>query len=348
MNLINSKIYKAVFSFSILLCLLIASSVHASEVTLIYSDTPPGGDQYYTASIACSNLDGNPGDELVLTDDFGAFQVLSWDDVNLKFIERWVSDPVFEIHRIKNIYLPPVFGKDNAFLVFLDTVNDLHIFQWMEYIVSDVGVIHFDSAPGSIWVKDFTAGEFSSELTGWEVITLRTDSILFDGISFTYGIINTGHFKPELRQRSAAVILNIEEESHLEIIHCMDDKTQGLLLVSDNPTSEGFYSIQKTYPPFDKYKEFKLQADDIEKIGWTGQIDNSEISYLTYLIRQDDSDSKICFFRLDDNPATVFYVAVPSNTSKWVLGDIDSDGTRELIVLDFHGIISVYDLSDSH
>lgn len=349
MNLKTPKPKKTIISVSIFLYLLISSTGYASpEITLIYSDNPPGGDSYYTASIACSNLDGKPGDEIVLTDDYGAFQILSWDDVNRNFIEKWVSDPEFEIHRINNIHLPPTTENKNSFLIFQDTFKNLHIFQWMEYIVSDIGIIHFDSTPGSKCVKDFTVGEFESNLIGWEIVTLRTDSLTFDDITFSYGIVTTGYFKPDLRQHSAVVILNIDEESHLEIAHNIDDKMQGLLIISDNPSPDGFYLIQLTYPPFDKYMRIKLPSDDVEKIGWCGQIDNSGISYLTCFIRSDESESKICFFSLDDNPSMKFEIPVPSNTSKWILGDIDNDETCELVVLDFHGKLSVYDLIATH
>ena len=326
---------------------MMVSAINASENVLLYSDTPPGGDQYYTANIASSNLDGLPGDEIVLTDDFGAFQILSWDDENREFIERWVSDPEFELHRIKNIYLPPVSENNNAFLIFQDTFSNLHIFQWMEYMVSDIGIIHFNNAPGSELVKDFTIGEFASELTGWEIVTLRTDSLTFDKASFSYGIITTGNFQPELRQHSAVVLLNIDEESHLEIVNYLDDQMQGLLNITDKASTEGYYRIRKTYPPFDKYEEFVLPSENIEKIGWAGQIEKSGDSYLTYFTRQDDSKGQICFFILGDTPETAFEISVPSNTSKWTLGDINNNGIRELIVLDFHGIISVYNLIDA-
>jgi len=342
-----SGMAKIVLMSIIAIFMLPVSVIHAADVSLIYCDTPPAGEQYYTACIACSNLDGNPGDELVLSDDYGAYQILSWDSINMEFIEKWVSNPEFEIHRVIKIFLPPVSSNESAFLVFLDTLDDLHLFQWMEYMVSDVGVIHFNSTPGNEWVKDFTAGEFSSKLSGWEMITLRCGSIAFDGISFTYGILNTGNFTPELRQHAAAILFNIEKESHLEIDHYMGDKPQGLLIVSDNPASDGHYRIHKTYPPFNKYRQFRLPANNVEKIGWAGQIDKSGISYLTYFVRSEDADSKISFFRMDDNPATIFDVSVPSNTSKWVLGDINGDGTRELIVLDFLGKLSVFDLSNA-
>ena len=327
--------------------MLPVSVIHAADVSLIYCDTPPAGEQYYTACIACSNLDGKPGDELVLTDDYGAFQILSFDVKNKEFIERWVSNPEFEIRRVKKIFLPPASSNEKAFMVFLDTADDLHLFQWMEYMVSDVGVIHINSAPGNEWVQDFTAGEFSSKLPGWEIITLRCGSIAFHEIAFNYGILNTGNFTPELRQHSAAILVNIEKESHLEIDHYMSDKQQGLLIISDSPTSDGFYRIHRTYPPFNQYRQFKLPAHNVEKIGWAGQIDKSGISYLTYFVRREDTDSKIRFFSMDDNPAATFDVSVPSNTSKWVLGDINGDGTRELIVLDFLGKLSVFDLRNA-
>ena len=99
--------------------MLPVSVIHAADVSLIYCDTPPAGEQYYTACIACSNLDGKPGDELVLTDDYGAFQILSFDVKNKEFIERWVSNPEFEIRRVKNIFLPPASSNEKAFMVFL-------------------------------------------------------------------------------------------------------------------------------------------------------------------------------------------------------------------------------------
>ncbi len=344
---VTAGIFKILLIGIIAIFMLPVSVILAADATLIYSGTPPAGEQYYTACIACSNLDGNPGDELVITDDYAAFQILSWDSKNMEFVERWVSNPEFEIHRVKNIFIPHVSSNENAFLLFLNTVDDLHLFQWMEYMVSDVDVIHINGAPGNEWVKDFTAGEFILKLSGWEMITLRCGSISFGEISFTYGILNTGNFTPELRQHAAAILFNIERESHLEIDHYMDDELQGLLIVSDNPASDGHYRIHKTYPPFNKYRQFRLPANNVEKIGWSGQIDKSGSSYLTYFVRSEDADSKIHFFKMDDNPATVFDVSVPSNTSKWVLGDIDGDGTRELIVLDFLGKLSVFDLSNA-
>lgn len=347
MNRVTTGIFRIIFTVSIVIFMLPVTAIHAADASLIYCDTPPAGEQYYTACIACANLDGNPGDEIVLTDDYGAFQILSWDSKNEKFIEKWLSDSEFEIHRVKKIFLPPVSSNENAFMVFLDTVDDIHLFQWMEYMVRDVGVIHINGAPGNELVKDFTAGEFSSKLSGWEIITLRCGSITFKEISFSYGILNTGNFTPELRQHAAAILFNIEKESHLEIDNYMDNNSQGILIVSNSPTSDGYYRIHKTSPPFNKYRQFRLPANNVEKIGWAGQIDESGISYLTYFVRSEDADSKIRFFRMDDNPTTVFDVSVPSNTSKWALGDINGDGTRELIVLDFLGKLSIFDLSNA-
>ncbi|MFH1515307.1 MAG: hypothetical protein ABIG42_07590 [bacterium] len=345
----NTKLKKTHFLFfSCFIALLACQTTPAfsSNAKILYSGTPPAGENYFAASIACANLDDIPGDEIILTDDFGSFQILKWDSVKRKFTEEWVSDPVFETCRIKEIFALNISGK-NPFLIFKDTSNNLHVFNRQKYVVNDLGEIFFDGFPANERINDFAVGEFDLKNKGWELVTLRCGLVKFGLNKITFGIINTGHFTPELHQQSSNVLFNIDIDSDLEVEHFFPAKTHGLLIIPNSTENKNKITIHRTHPPFNKYSIIQISGASPERFGWAGQIRESGNSYLTAYIRDEKSQSRICFFNLDTvNPVCV-QVSVPPNSSRWVLGDLDGDNVRELIVLDFLSQLNVYDLSST-
>ena len=333
--------------FPYLICLIalflcLTTPVLSIEPDILFSGTPPAGDKYYTASIACSNLDGIPGDEIIITDDFGSFQILKWNILTSDFTEDWVSDPVFETSRVKEIFALNIPGK-NPFLIFRDSANNLRLFNKQRYVIKDVGEIFFDGIPASNRINDFAVGEFNVKNEGWELVTLRCGSVNFGLKRISFGILNTGHFTPELHQQSSNVLFNINSESNLEVEHFFSDKSHGLLIIPN--TIENEIVVHRTSPPFNSYSIIEITDTSKSQFGWAGQIRKSGNSYLTAFIRDEDSLSRISFFNLDAVDSESIQITIPSNSSKWVLADLDGDDLRELVVLDFLSNLHIYDLS---
>lgn len=314
---------------------------------LLFEGLPPSGDQYYTACLECSNVDGYPGAELVITDDFGAFQILAWDPETRSFSENWFSDRVFELNRVKKIFLPYNCAKDESFIVFIDTADDLRIFHWREYIVTEIGLIHLSSLRNYSLISDFLIADFLPKISGWELLTFQTYFKTFNRKDYSIGLLNAGQFNPGFTSIKTSTFLGLKSNSKLFLDHHKCPYPHGVVVVSKSNESGNVYTIFWTKDPLVTLRQSKINLDKRAKIGWIGEIDNSGNSYLTCFIRSEDKNSRIQFHKIARETSLAFEVEVPLNTSKWVLGDIDGDGMRELIVLDFLGKLYVYDLKDN-
>jgi hypothetical protein len=321
------------------------SATHSEE--LLFEGLPPSGEQYYTACLECSNVDGYPGAELVITDDFGAFQILAWNPETKGFTENWFSDRVFELNRVKKIFLPYNCAKDESFIVFIDTADDLRIFHWREYIVTEIGLIHLSSLRNYSSISDFLIADFLPKISGWELLTLQTYLKTFNRQEFSIGFLNVGQFNPGFTNIKTSTFLGLKSNSKLFLDHHKCPYAHGVIVVSKSDEPGNKFIIYWTKDPLATLRQSKIDLEPRAKIGWIGEIDNSGNSYLTCFIRSEDKTSRIQFHKIARETSLSFEVEVPLNTSKWVLGDIDGDGLRELIVLDFLGKLYVYDLKDN-
>jgi hypothetical protein len=343
-----STITKRLFVIAPVVFIFLNVTVSASlGGQLLFEGLPPSGEQYYTASLECSNVDGYPGAELVITDDFGAFQILAWDPESGNFKENWVSDRVFETNRVKKIFLPYNCAKDESIIVFIDTADDLRIFHWREYIVTEIGIIHLSSLRNYSSISDFLIADFLPKISGWELLTLQTYIQTLNRMEFPIGFLNVGQFNPGFTSIKTSTFFGLKSNSQLFLDHHKCPDAHGVIVVSKSSEPGNKFTIFWTKDPISTLRQSKLSLEQRAKIGWIGEIDTSGNSYLTCFIRSEDKTSRIQFHKIARETSLAFEVEVPLNTSKWVLGDIDGNGLRELIVLDFLGKLYVYDLKDN-
>jgi len=323
---------------------ILAGKVSATEVEILYKGPPPSGDIYYTAVMASGEIDGTDGEELIITDDYGSFKILDWDTQTRTFHQKWLSDPIFQTNRVKRIFVPNTRPGYDVFIIFLDSSNNLIIYKWLDYIVVREPTIYSSRNPDITDYDDFVIGEFAPGYRGWEIALVMSRNLNFTGNPFNLGYLKIGNFKPKLQTILSRMVLNLGDNPGLNIV-CGFDGSQGLVIMPKAESGQKSCRILYTAPPFNEYMEYFFACKKGEKIGWTGMIQNGGTSYVSTYVREEKGNSLIKFYSVSQRLKYSFAISVPDNVSSWVMSDVDADGTRELVILDFMGILHVYKLN---
>lgn len=311
---------------------------------ILYSGMPPWGDSYYTAKIACGEIDGYNGEELVITDDYGTFQVLGWDSVNQTLYQKWLSDPVFESHKINKIFLIPQPNTHSAYIVSSDSANNLRTFKWINYLVEEGKYLRLKKSPTFQSSMNFIIGKFSTTHKGWEIASMTTKTLEFADYSIPFQILRTGYFLDDFHPTSSYLLSSKYKQPKLFIVNGFGSQVHGLVVASyinDKKTSMRITHISSN---FKSCKDYDFYVEAREKIGWIGKITKDSPVYITTLVKNEGFSDRIRFYIVGNQILYAFQARMPSDISSWVLGDIDDDGLRELITLDFMGQLHIFRL----
>jgi hypothetical protein len=315
---------------------------------IIFSGFPPEGEQYYTALIECSELDGKLGEEIIITDDYGSYQILSWDREHKMLRERWVSDPVFERFPAKKIFIPSLFHDDQeSYFAFINKQNEISVFKWFRYLVTYSEMANLESFKGSDSLIDCAIGRFRSKSKHWEYISLHgIKSRIFNKPPAT--ILSYGNLDSEFHVSSSIILGYYHPGLSLTLVNHGFDKPQSVLFTVPRSGNRKTISFLHSAYPFKTAKFYRYKSkESVLQSGWAGAIDKTSILYLTFMSKDTANNHYINFLRIDEKPSVPLKIQIPQNTSKWVLGDLDGNGIRELIILDFSGKLQIYDISET-
>ena len=328
---------------ALLISTFIVGKPNAKEESLLFKGSLPSGDIYYTSVMACGEIDGTGGEEIVITDDYGCFEILDWEPKSKSFRQKWLSDPIFETNKARRIFIPNTRAGYDTYIIFLDSSNNLIIYKWFDYITIKEPTIYLSRNPEFLRFSDFTIGEFASGYHEWEMALIASKAVYLTSSPINLGYLKIGTFKPRFTAITSKVIFNFDGKPKLYVDHGFGG-SQGLLIVPKSIIEGKLCRVLYTLPPFNECKEYYFACKKGEKIGWVGKIQNNSPEYMSTYTRNERGSSSIKFFRLGDQLEYTFSVPVPSNVSSWELCDLDADSLRELVVLDFLGTLYVYDL----
>jgi len=314
------------------------------NIELLYSGLPPWGDSYYTAKISCGDIDGYDGEELVITDDYNTFQVLRWDPITRTFYQKWLNDPVFETSRINKIFIIPKSNRDDSRIIFVDSINNLKVFVWLNYLAKEETAIRITNKPTFQSWLNFGVGKFSNTRKGWEVVSMASKSIDLPGYSFNFQILRTGHINNGYHPSTTYFLPFVHKQPKLFFIKDFNNRAEGLVIASYNEGKQP--SIKLTYitPDFNRCTFYTLHTTSREKIGWIGRLYAKSPVFLTALLKNEKTGDKLRLYKLDKDIKHIRDINIPPNVSSWEFADIDNDKFRELILLDFMGYLYVYHL----